>query len=238
MVFAAGFVGAILATSIVVGLGADATQPLWFSIVFFAQSGTSFAFAWWLSKRRGSGSLAADVGLIVRGRDWWGVPAGMVVQVVVSLMMVPLIVWLFPDGAPEQGVSAIAGQSKTILDQLAVFIAVAVAAPIVEEVIFRGMLLSVLARVMPKWPAIIVSGAVFGAVHLLDPNAIAVVPGLFVIGVVLAWAALRSGDLSLPIALHSGINLFAAIGILYGEELMNWYEQQSAQLEGVIRFFL
>ncbi len=238
IVFAAGFAGAIVATSIVMAAGEDPTQPFWFSIVFFAQSGASFIFAWWLSKRRGSGSLAADVGLIVRGRDWWGVPAGMVVQIAISLMILPLTVWLFPDGAPQQGVSEIAGQSKTILDQLAVFIAVAVAAPIVEEVIFRGMLLSVLARAMSKWPAIIVSGAIFGAVHLLDPNAIAVVPGLFLIGVVLAWVALRSGDLSLPIAIHSGINLLAAIGILYGEELMNWYQQQSAQLEGVIRLLL
>ncbi len=238
IVFAAGFVGAILATSIVLAVGADPTQPFTFSLVFFAQSGASFVFAWWLSKRRGSGSLAADLGLIVRGRDWWGVPAGMVVQVVISLLTMPLIVWLFPDGPPQQGVSEIAGQSKTMFDQLAVFIAVAVAAPIVEEVIFRGMLLSALARRMPKWPAIVVSAAVFGAVHLLDPNAIAVVPGLFLVGVVLAWAAMRSGDLSLPIALHSGINLFAAIGILYGDQLMNWYEQQATQLEGVIRFFM
>ncbi len=236
--FAAGFGGAIIATSVVLGLGIDPIQPLPFSLIFFAQSGTSFAVVWLLSKRRGSGSLAADVGLIVRPRHWWGVPAGMGVQIAISLVTLPLIMWLFPEGPPQQGVAEVAGSSKTLVDQLAVFVAVAVAAPIVEEVIFRGMLLSYLARRMPRWPALLVSGAVFGAVHLLDPNAIAVVPGLFLVGVVLAWAALRSGDLSLPIALHSGINLFAAIGILYGEDLLNWYEQQVPQLEGVVRLFL
>lgn len=238
IVFAMGFLGAIVATGIVFAVGADPLEPLAFSLIFFAQSGSSFLMAWVLSKRRGSGSLAADVGLIVRGRHWWGIPAGMGVQVVISLVTLPLIVWLFPDGPPEQGVAEIAGQSKTVVDQLAVFIAVAVAAPIVEEVIFRGMLLSVLARKMPAWAAIVVSAAVFGAVHLFDPNAIAVVPGLFLVGVVLAWAAIRTGDLSLPIALHSGINLFAAIGILYGDQMMEWYNEQVTQLEGVIRLLM
>ena len=132
------------------------------------------------------------------------------------------------------GITEIAEQSQTLLDQLAVFASVAVAAPIIEEVIFRGMLLSVLARKMSKWLAIVVSAAVFSGVHLLDPNAIAVVPGLFLLGIVLAWVALRRGDLSLPIALHSGINLLAAITILYGDDLLEWSEQQIDQLEGVI----
>jgi len=228
----------MIATAIVFAVGADPLNPLVFSLIFFAQSGSSFLMVWVLSKRRGSGSLAADVGLIVRGRHWWGIPAGMGVQVAISLVTLPLILWLFPDGPPQQGVAEIAGQSKTVVDQLAVFIAVAVAAPIVEEVIFRGMLLSVLARKMPAWAAIVVSAAVFGAVHLFDPNAIAVVPGLFLVGVVLAWAAIRTGDLSLPIALHSGINLFAAIGILYGDQLMELYNEQVTQLEGVIRLFM
>ncbi|MEN8240203.1 MAG: CPBP family intramembrane glutamic endopeptidase, partial [Actinomycetota bacterium] len=72
--------------------------------------------------------------------------------------------------------------------------------------------------------------------HLLDPNAIAVVPGLFLLGVVLAWVALKRGDLSLPIAIHSGINLLAAITILYGDQLLEWSETQLEQLEGIISF--
>ncbi len=235
-VFFAGIGGSIVATVVVVGVGADPLDPLPFSLVFLTQAAASFWVVVVLSRRRGSGSLAADVGLIVRPGHWWGVVVGMGLQVAISLITAPFILWMFPDGPPQQGVSEIAGQSDTVVDQLAVFVAIAVVAPIIEEIIFRGILLSVLDRVMAKWPAILVSAAVFASVHLLDPNAIAVIPGLFLVGIALAWAALRTGDLSLPIALHSGINLLAAISILYGTELLNWSEQQLQQMQGIIRF--
>ena len=236
LVFFGGLVGSILVTAVVVAAGVDPFSPLPFSLIFGGQSVASFAVLWTLSRIRGSGSLAADVGLVVRGSDWWGVPAGMALQVVIAVITAPLIVWIFPDGPPEQGIAEIAGQSSSLLDQLAVFISVAVAAPLIEEMLFRGMLLSWLARRMRNWGAIVVSAAVFAGIHLADPNAIAVIPGLFLLGVVLAWVALRRGDLSLPIAIHSGINLLAAISILYGPELLEWSETQLEQLEGIIRF--
>lgn len=235
-VFLAGIVGSIVVAGVIASAGINPLAPLPFALMFGGQSAASFVVMWAMSRSRGSGSLAADVGLIVRGSDWWGVPAGMVVQVVIALITAPLVVWLFPDGAPEQGIAEITGQSRSVIDQLAVFIAVAVAAPLIEEMLFRGMLLSWLARRMRNWPAIIVSAAAFAGIHLLDPNAIAVVPGLFLLGVVLAWVALKRGDLSLPIAIHSGINLLAAITILYGDQLLEWSETQLEQLEGIISF--
>lgn len=48
---------------------------------------------------------------------------------------------------------------------LAGVIAVAVVAPIVEEVIFRGLIMNRLARVMPGWLAVVLSAAAFGACH-------------------------------------------------------------------------
>jgi membrane protease YdiL (CAAX protease family) len=236
-VFFAGIAGSILVTVLIVAAGVDPLEPLPFSLVFGGQAVASFLTMWMLSRTRGSGSLAADVGLIVRGSDWWGVPAGMVLQVVIAVLTAPLIVWLFPDGPPEQGIAEIAGQSQSVLDQLSVFVSVAVAAPLIEEMLFRGMLLSWLTRRMGNWWAILVSAAVFSGIHLLDPNAIAVIPGLFLLGIVLAWVALRRGDLSLPIAIHSGINLLAAISILYGAELLEWSETQLEQIEGIIRLF-
>jgi len=259
----AGLVGSILVAAAITAAGVDPLSPLPFSLIFGGQSAASFLVMWTLSRSRGSGSLAADVGLIVRGSDWWGVPAGMALQVVIAVVTAPLIVWLFPDGPPEQGIAEIAGEAQTLVDQLSVFIAVAVAAPLIEEMLFRGMLLSWLTRLRVKvpamafrirptpyvfrfgprtlgpprvWVAIVASAAVFAGVHLLDPNAKAVVPGLFLLGVVLAWVAVRRGDLSLPIAIHSGINLLAAISILYGEQLLEWSETQLDQLEGIIHF--
>jgi membrane protease YdiL (CAAX protease family) len=236
LVFVAGIAGSIVVTVVIVSAGSDPFDPLPFSLIFGGQAAASLLVIWTLSRTHGSGSLAADVGLIVRGSDWWGVPAGMLLQLVVAIVTAPLIVWMFPDGPPEQAITEIAGQSRSLIDQLAVFISVAVAAPLIEEMVFRGMLLSWLARRMRNWLAIVVSAAVFAGVHLLDPNAVAVIPGLFLLGVVLAWVALRRGELSLPIAIHSGINLLAAISILYGDELLEWSERQLEQIEGVIHF--
>jgi len=236
--FVAGIVGSIVVGTLVVAAGGDPLAPLSFSLIFGGQALASFVVVWAISRRKGTGSLSIDVGFVVRARDWWGVPAGMGLQIAIALVTAPLIIWLFPDGPPEQGVAEIAGQSDTVVDQLAVIAAVAVAAPLIEEIIFRGILLAALARRLSRWLSILLSAAIFAGIHLLDPNAIAVVPGLFLVGVALAWAAMRTGNLSLPIALHSGINLLAAISILYGNELRDWANSQLEQIEGVISLFL
>ncbi len=44
-------------------------------------------------------------------------------------------------------------------------IAVVAAAPVVEEVIFRGLIMTRLSRAMPGWLAVLLSAAVFGACH-------------------------------------------------------------------------
>jgi membrane protease YdiL (CAAX protease family) len=233
--FLAGILGSLIVTIVVFAVEADPLDPLPFSLIFAGQAAGSFAVISWLSRRRGSGSLAADVGLVVKPGDWWGVPAGMALQVVIALVTLPLITLLFPDGAPEQSVSQIAGTSETLIEQLFVIVAVAVAAPIIEEMIFRGMLLSVLRRSFGPTLSVVASAAVFSLVHLVDQDAVAAIPGLFLLGLVLGWVALRRGDLSLSIALHSGINLLAAIALLWGDDLLRWSEQQLDQIEGMIR---
>ncbi len=240
VVFFSGAIASLFVAVLVVAGGADPLAPIPFSAVFGAQAVASFAMAWYLSKTRGSGSLAADTGLIISGSDWWGVPAGMGLQIAIAIVTAPLIVWIWPDGPPSQSVAEVAESSETLIEQLLVLMVVAVGAPIIEEVIFRGMLLSILARSLSRWPAILVSAAVFAAVHLFDPNAIAVIPGLFLLGIALGWAAMKRGDLSLAIALHSGINLLAAITLLYGDSLLDWADQQLDQLEqidAIVRMF-
>jgi hypothetical protein len=237
VVFFSGAIASLVVAVIVVGTGADPLAPIPFSAVFGAQAVASFAMVWYLSQSHGSGSLAADTGLIISGSDWWGVPAGMGLQIAIAIVTAPIIVWIWPDGPPSQSVAEVAESSETLIEQLLVVAVVAVGAPIIEEVIFRGMLLSILTRSLSRWPAILVSAAVFSAVHLFDPNAIAVIPGLFILGIVLGWVAIRRGDLSLAIALHSGINLLAAITLLYGDSLLDWADDYLEQLDAIIRMF-
>ncbi|KAA3635335.1 MAG: CPBP family intramembrane metalloprotease [Armatimonadetes bacterium] len=238
--FFAGVLGANLIGIFFVAANADLTDPIPFTVVFVGQSAGSFFLIWMFSQRAASGSLQADVGLRLSLSDWWGLPAGMGLQVVAAFATYPLIRLMFPDGAPEQGVAGIAEGTETSMEIILIFVSVAVLAPIVEEIIYRGMLLSWLHRFMGKWPAIVLSAAVFAGIHLIDWNARAAIPGLFLIGIVLGWAALKRGDLSLAIPLHAGVNLLAAFLLVWGTEIVDWAENQVGDLEpidGIVRWF-
>ena len=134
-----GIVAAGLVAGIVVSLDADPLAPLPFAALFLAQFGGSFLVVVLFSRIQGSGSLAADVGLVLRGKDWWAILAGMGLQIAAVLVSLPFIQLLFPEGAPTQGIADIADSSETTLEVLGIFLAVAVLAPIIEEIIYRCM---------------------------------------------------------------------------------------------------
>lgn len=237
--FMAGVIGANIVGVLLVVMNAELTKPIPFATMFLGQSAASLLLIWLFSRRAASGSLQADVGLNLDLSDWWGLFAGMGLQIVVALGTYPFIQLMFPDGAPEQGVASIAQGTETSIEIILTFLSVAVLAPIVEEIIFRGMLLSWLHRFMGKWSTIILSAAVFASIHLVDWDSRAAVPGLFVIGIVLGWAAIKRGDLSLAIPLHAGVNLLGAVLLVWGPEILEWSERQLEELEqvsGVIRW--
>ena len=76
-------------------------------------------------------------------------------------------------------------------------VAVIVAAPLTEEVFYRGLIFGGLQR-WGFWPAAVISGAVFSGVHLDTGSFIP----FFLIGVLLAWLFWRSGSLWESIVLH------------------------------------
>lgn len=85
-------------------------------------------------------------------------------------------------------------------------------APVMEELLYRGVLCSSLRAVLGPRGTIAVSGAWFGALHFAYANP---GPDNFIAGYLLAWAYLRSGALWLPIALHAGGNLCVWLGHAY-----------------------
>jgi hypothetical protein len=74
------------------------------------------------------------------------------------------------------------------------------AAPICEEVCFRGMLFGGLRRRLPRLAAALISGLIFGALHAT--TGISAVPPLIVFGVVLALLYEKTGSILPGIALH------------------------------------
>jgi membrane protease YdiL (CAAX protease family) len=79
----------------------------------------------------------------------------------------------------------------------------AVAAPVCEEVFFRGMLFRLLRRRFPLWVAVVLSAAAFGLAHASPAINLALLPVFFYMGVVLAVLYLRSGSLTNTMLLHA-----------------------------------
>lgn len=100
---------------------------------------------------------------------------------------------------PQQIIEEIQAEDETA-KLVALGILVILAAPFAEELFFRGFLFGGLRGRMSLWPAALVSGLLFGLVHL--PGGVLQVPPLAVFGVLLAWLYERTGSLGPPIFVH------------------------------------
>lgn len=79
-----------------------------------------------------------------------------------------------------------------------------------EEYVFRGLVLQALgAARLPTWVCCVISGAIFATAHL--QFALPLFADRLVLGVVLAWVAIKTGGLEAGIALHAVKNLAALI---------------------------
>ncbi|MEX2107196.1 MAG: CPBP family intramembrane glutamic endopeptidase [Solirubrobacterales bacterium] len=84
------------------------------------------------------------------------------------------------------------------------------AAPISEEVCFRGMLFGGLRERMPRIGAALLSGVIFGALHAL--TGVSAVPPLIAFGFVLALLYEKTGSIVPGILLHMLNNSVALLG--------------------------
>lgn len=90
------------------------------------------------------------------------------------------------------------------------FITAAIAAPIFEEILFRGFLLPSLTKYVPVWGAIGLSSLLFAIAHL----SLSEVLPLAVLGAVLGFVYTRSRSLLAPMMLHSLWNSVTMVGLL------------------------
>jgi CAAX protease family protein len=85
------------------------------------------------------------------------------------------------------------------------------AAPLSEEIFFRGFMYGGLRRRLPMWAAGLIAGLIFGALHYTGPDSIGVVPQLAVLGFILAWLYERTGSLWPAILMHALNNALAFV---------------------------
>jgi membrane protease YdiL (CAAX protease family) len=235
-VFLSGLAGAFIVSAAVWLIQGSEINVITFTASFAGQAGGNLLAMWFLSVRRGTGSFTRDFGLTLEARHWWGIPAGFALQASVALVTAPLLRLAFPDGPPQQAVATLTENTTGVFEGLLIVAMVGIAAPVVEEMLFRGMLLSRLSRSMSPFWAVVVQAAIFASIHLLDPSAIAALPGLMLVGIALGYAAIRTGNLSLPIMVHAGVNLTAVVLLIFGGPVADWLEQ--AADPGIIRAVL
>lgn len=158
-----------------------------------------------LSSRRGSGSIRDDYRVRFRPIDLVGLPIGVVGQFV----LVPLLYWpltsLFPDAFDPAKVEERATDLWNRAEGwwiVALIVVVAVGAPLVEEFVYRGVILQSLEGRLNDTIALVVSAAFFGAIHLQPVE----FPGLFLIGLVFGLCWQRTGRIACPILAHLAFN--------------------------------
>jgi hypothetical protein len=210
----AWFVAQLVAAAIVLALhGTDETLDPSFRVTAVGLAGAwaTYLIAMWVaSDRAGSGSFVADYGLWFRWVDVLGVGVGVVGNLVlIRVVYLPLdAIWpgTFNDDRLNENARDLvdrAGGSSTLL----LIAIVVIGAPIVEELFYRGLLQRSLASRFNEGAVVVAVALVFAVLHFRPIE----IPGLFAIGLVFGFAALRTGRLGTAIMIHVGFN---ATGLL------------------------
>jgi len=204
----AGYFGAILASfPLYAGHGSgDIDTKLVFGIILPAQQLAVVLAVVYVSRLKGQNSLAGDFGLLIRLRDAKALVVGASLEITLTVALYPIL-QLDPHAKNQQLLTDLKEHRDAGTVVLFVIGAV-IFAPVVEELLFRGVLLRSLLRKVAPATAVLVSAVVFALVHYVgDPNTLPFLPALTGLGVVLALVALRTGDLSASIFIHAGFNL-------------------------------
>jgi len=141
----------------------------------------------------------------------------MICPLLFGLMYLVILVYALLSGTelPEHEALTILREPSTPmwLILLTVFNAVVIA-PLVEELVLRGILLPVVAKhLRSSWQGILVTALLFGMIHYSVPQT---VPSLTLFGIILGYAYIKSGSLLLPILIHAIFNLRTVLFTLLG----------------------
>jgi uncharacterized protein len=210
----AGWLGGNIAGSIVLAAsgtaGRDAAdRPAWVAVVS--------ALALWIpqvaalifvSQRFATGKPFADYGLKFKPIDLVGIPVGVLSQLVV----LRLVYWPLQAGWPgafsnkhlEQNAKDLYDTAHGIWLVLLI-LTLAVGAPLVEELVYRGLLMGAARRRVNDVIALVAVAAFFALIHFRPVE----YPGLFAFGLVLGACVLATDRIGMSIVAHMAFNVTA-----------------------------
>ncbi len=209
--FAAAIISVVLLGLVGYGDVEIADQPFW-SIAL-----TSLAL--WLpmlvalsliSNRYGSRQLVRDFALSFSRCDLVGLPIGAACQ----LLLVPLVTWPFTKIWPDSfSTEKVEQRARDLYDTasggwiIVLILVVALGAPLVEELMYRGFIQRSITAQIGQIQALIATAIWFAAVHLQ----IVEFPGLFCFALVLGYLTLKTGRIGASVYAHVAFN---ATGLL------------------------
>jgi membrane protease YdiL (CAAX protease family) len=158
---------------------------------------------WWLA----AGRDVLSLGLLPAAAGWQWLTIGAGLAGVVFLTWQMVAVMRSPAKLKElrENMGELAGMAPTTDAEHGHFRMVAITAGICEEIIYRGLLLTVLTAAVGLWPAVALSSVIFGLGHAYQGwSGIA---RTFLVGVVMALLTVFSGSLFVAIILHIAADL-------------------------------
>ena len=180
-------------------IGATAVSALALWTVFFL-------FLRLLSNGIGSRSMRHDFGFAFRRTDVLiGIPLGVFCQFV----LVNVVNWPLSRVFPEQfSPDAVEKRARELSDSargawvVVLVLVVVVLAPVIEELVYRGLVHQGLANSIGSQRALPVAAVIFAAIHLQPIE----FPGLLAFALVLGWCYHRTNRLGLCIITHMAFN--------------------------------
>jgi membrane protease YdiL (CAAX protease family) len=163
-----------------------------------------------LPRRFGINDFADEYGLRFKVVDLLGIPIGVLSQ----LVLLRAVYWPLESAWPDTfSRSRVERNARDLYDQahgawlVGLLVIVVIGAPIVEELMYRGLLQGSAVRRLNDGVAVVAVAAFFALIHFRWVE----FPGLFVFGLVLGVCALRTRRLGMSIITHMSFN---ATGLL------------------------
>lgn len=107
---------------------------------------------------------------------------------------------------PEEVLTEYAEQSQNLVQGPFIYLLISnvVMAPLIEEILFRGLVLNRLRKVMPVWAAVVISSVFFGLMH----GQILWIIYTSLVGLILGLTAWKMKSALAPMFMHFVFNLF------------------------------
>ncbi|RMF88487.1 MAG: CPBP family intramembrane metalloprotease [Planctomycetota bacterium] len=155
--------------------------------------------------------------LLLRLPSWWAIPAAVGLALLLHPAVLTLQQWvmrLYPMNPKLQ--AALQAYMLTDIPLWRMLLVVAATPALVEELTYRGFILSGARRMRSQWHAVLLASFFFAAGHSILQQAIIA----FFVGLVIGWLAVKTDSLWPCMAFHFTHN---ALGVLWSRASADWF---------------